>query len=333
MSIVQSNIQVAPFACRDVIGVKGICDTVYPYNLDTLGISLNKASALADSSKVTGKMLVDESVNFAWQQVFSDLKIDGFKVAGVTQTYSQVFSETQVDSGAYNITLLRACDIERFFLNNLSIKVIGTLHTLFTIIYNGTTQTLYSGDVTDESLIVNIDNEIVTDKIVINLVTTGTGKLVTVIDNIPYNNGYFIPISIGASPINYSGYLECSEKLFFCKYWNYLVTAVMYKAAAVILNSSLFNDRYNDIIAYKKDDIALRIAQLDSTLNLLNPDRRINTKSIIQQSNTGATTQSAGLYQSEIEKLNLRLKDIAKHQRCTCCFNCDQSIQSHITIM
>ena len=52
----------------------------------------------------------------------------------------------------------------------------------------------------------------------------------------------------------------------------------MYKAAANILNASLFNDRYNDFIIYKKENIALRVAQLDSTLNLLNNENKINKK-------------------------------------------------------
>ena len=41
---IEATILKESFACRDVIGVKGLCDKNYPYNLDSLGISLQKAS-------------------------------------------------------------------------------------------------------------------------------------------------------------------------------------------------------------------------------------------------------------------------------------------------
>ena len=91
----------------------------------------------------------------------------------------------------------------------------------------------------------------------------------------------------------------------------------MYKASANILNSSLFSDRYNDFIVYKKDEIAIRIAQLDNSLNLLATTDRINSK---------------GLYQLEIIKINDKLKEIVKQSYCTCCFKCDNVISSSITI-
>ena len=70
MANVDSNITVASNACRDVIGVKGVCNKTYPYYLDSLGISLSKAAKLADSSMVTARELIDESINDAWGFVF-----------------------------------------------------------------------------------------------------------------------------------------------------------------------------------------------------------------------------------------------------------------------
>ena len=84
---IEATVLKESFACRDVIGVKGLCDKNYPYNLDSLGISLQKASKLADSSSMTGKRLIEESIEFAWQQTMKDLRIDGFMVNGIRKTY------------------------------------------------------------------------------------------------------------------------------------------------------------------------------------------------------------------------------------------------------
>ena len=91
----------------------------------------------------------------------------------------------------------------------------------------------------------------------------------------------------------------------------------MYKATAVILNANLFSDRYNDIVIYQKDNIAIRIAQLDSSYNLLNGENKLASKS---------------LYQQEIENINLKLKEVVKRSKCTCCFECDQIISSKISL-
>ena len=87
------------------------------------------------------------------------------------------------------------------------------------------------------------------------------------------------------------------QKNILLQILSYLVNAVMYKASANILNSSLFSDRYNDLIVYKKRRDCIRIAQLDSSLNGLPTDFRIRNK---------------GFYQLEIIKINDKLKEIVK---------------------
>ena len=52
MATINLNTNLSTSKCRDVIGVRGMCATEYPYNLDTLGISFNKASII-----VTGKQI------------------------------------------------------------------------------------------------------------------------------------------------------------------------------------------------------------------------------------------------------------------------------------
>ena len=55
---IEATVLKESFACRDVIGVKGLCDKNYPYNLDSLGISLQKASKLADIFTTSDRHLV-----------------------------------------------------------------------------------------------------------------------------------------------------------------------------------------------------------------------------------------------------------------------------------
>lgn len=298
---VESNINRESFICRDVIGVKGLCAKTYPYNLDTLGISLNKASKLADSSMITGRELINEAIEFGWEQTMKDLRIDGFMVNGVRRTFQSKFNTEEIGEGVYNATFERQCDIEKFFFDYVSFKVIGDLNVVFTVIKDGVSEEIFNDDVSDETVKISIDNSIFADELIFKIVAIGSGTLQKT-DN---------------SVFQYLGNLSCSEQLFYCKYWEYLVQAVMYKSSAFILNSSIFSDRYNDLIIYKKNEIALRTAQLDSSYNLLNGENKLQEKA---------------LYQAEIENINLKLKDVVKKSRCTCCFECDTIIQSKISI-
>jgi len=299
---VNSNIIKEKFACRDVIGVKGLCDVEYPYNLDSLGISLNKASKLADSSTLTGKNLITESIEFAWQQTMSDIRVDGFMVNGLQTNYANEFTATSLNEGLYTKTFTRNCDIESFFFNWIKFIVNGTLDIKFSIFKDGIEQILFEDSVTDETIKINIDNHIYCDELEFKLIAIGSGTLTQTNDS---------------NALNYLGHKSCSEQLFYCKYWEYLVQAVMYKATAVILNSVLFNDRYNDLVIYKTGEMAHRIAQLDSSYNLLNNENRLASKS---------------LYQLELEKINLKLKTIVQKSKCTCCFDCDNYITSKISL-
>lgn len=294
--------EIVPNACRDSIGIKGVCSDTYAYYLDSLGISLKKASGLADSATQTGKNLVEESVDAAWGMVFGDLKIKGFSVQGLTRKLNNTLGTDLVTSGSYSVELSRGCEFEQIWINKIKLKVSGFLHLSATITHDGQTLSLINDDAEDETVTITIDRAFNADSITITLTATGAGLL----------------YSSGGSPIEYDGYIECSERLFYCRYHNYLVQAVMYKAAALILNNSIFSDRYNDIIAYSKSEIAVRISQLDSSLNLLNSENRIN---------------KSGLYQQEIIKINEKLKAIIDSGcHCGCCFECSETIQSHIAI-
>ena len=302
MAEVTAQLVIPTNKCRDVIGVRGLCATTYPYYLDTLGISLSKTAKLADSSAVTARQLVDDAVEFAWGEVFSDLRVDGFRVGGIRETINPTFTDQTLGAGTYTFTVERNCDIEQIFIGVLKIKAIGDVDITLTSQYNGSTSAVYGDTLSDETLIVTIDNHYPYDSITFTAVVSGSGVVQMTSDG-------------GIMEIN--AHTECSEKLFYCKYWMHLVKAVMYKSAAFILNASLFSDRYNDLVVYKSNEIALRISQLDSSLNLLGKDGRINEK---------------GKYQLEIENINNKLKEIVKQSYCTCCFECDNVISSRITI-
>ena len=302
MAEVTADVSITPNMCRDVIGVRGLCATTYPYYLDTLGISLSKTAKLADSSMVTARQLIDESVEFAWGEVFSDLRVDGFRVAGIRDSVNPIFTDQTLGEGTYTFTVERNCDIEQIFIGVLKIKAIGDVNISLTSQYNGSTSAVFGDSLSDETLIVTIDNHYPYNSISFTAVVSGTGEVQMTSDG-------------GIMAVN--AHTECSERLFYCKYWMHLVKAVMYKAAAFILNASLFSDRYDDLVIYKSNEIALRISQLDSSLNLLRNDGRINEK---------------GKYQLEIENINNKLKEIVKQSYCTCCFECDNLISSRITI-
>ncbi len=302
MAEVTAQLVIPTNKCRDVIGVRGLCATTYPYYLDTLGISLSKTAKLADSSAVTARQLVDDAVEFAWGEVFSDLRVDGFRVGGIRETINPTFTDQTLGPGTYTFKIERNCDIEQIFVGVLKIKAIGDVNISLTSQYNGSTASVYGDTLSDETLIVTIDNHYPYDSITFTSVVSGSGVVQMTSDG-------------GIMAIN--AHTECSEKLFYCKYWMHLVKAVMYKSAAFILNASLFSDRYNDLVVYKSNEIALRISQLDSSLNLLGKDGRINEK---------------GKYQLEIENINNKLKEIVKQSYCTCCFECDNVISSRITI-
>jgi hypothetical protein len=300
MATVSYNIEKPSLMCKDVIGVKGICDTTYPYYLDTFGISLNKAAKLSDSATLTARGLISDAINLGREDVLSDLRVDGFKINGVQSTSKDQFITDTQTAGTYLKTISINCDIENIYISTIQVKANGNGNVRLSIIADGIETLVYDNNLDNETLVATIETEFNTDEVTI--------KIISDISLYGSTGG-------GVSALDY--YTKCDEKLFLCKYWAYLVKAVMYKATAHILNSSLFSDRYNDLVVYKKDEIALRVAQLDSSFNLLSRENRINTK---------------GLYQTEIEKINDKLKEIVKQSYCTCCFTCDTVISSQISI-
>lgn len=273
------------------IGVEGLCSD-YEHNLNAYGISLNKASKIADSAFVTGKNLVETMIDKAWNDVFSDISIDGFKLKGITKSINSFFLQSTTTQNSFSYTF-DVCNYESIKLKKLSIKVIGTLDVNLSINNYNTV-----GTYTDETI--DISNVLLFDEsVIITLITNGTGSLLF------SDLGYPFEISLEKF---------CNEKRFFCQYSDWLVEAVKIKASALILNNAIFSDRYNDFILYNSENISLRVGQLDSSLVVLE-------------------NQKKGLYQLEIQKINKKLDDIIKYNKCKdCCFECANYYETKITM-
>lgn len=260
---------------------------------------MSKTAKLADSSKITGKELIDSSVKMGWKCVLTDLSINGFKFKGVTKLLKSHYDGDNATN--FTLKINRNCDFESLNLKVVNLFARSISDVTFTI--HGDGVLLYTSTLTAQLGAFSFDF----GKQAINahetiLTVTSTGDLANT------TNG---------SPFLLNAYLICDERILFCQYSDILEEAVKIKASAIILNSSIFSDRYNDLIVYKSTEIALRISQLDSSLNLLNGENKINKK---------------GLYQLEIEKLSIKLKEILVQYKCGCCFECQSAYNTLISI-
>lgn len=284
--------------CYSSIGVRGLCESYTSY-LDDYGISLNKASKIADSSKITGKQLIDDSVKMAWKAVLSDIAIAGFKFKGITEVINSKYNNGIANVFSFSIN--RNCQFEAIVLQKVKINALEVSDINFQIKGDGdviytNSQTAVNGQITFDFEKQALDYDVV------DLTITSTGDLESTNNNTPFL---------------LNAYLICDERILFCNYLDILEDAVKIKASAIILNNTIFNDRYNDLILYKSGEVAIRVSQLDSSLNLLNGENKINKK---------------GLYQLEIEKLSIKLKGILDNYKCSCCFECQSNYKTIITL-
>jgi len=284
--------------CDSSIGVRGLCESYTSY-LDDYGISLSKTAKLADSSKITGKELIDSSVKMAWKSVLTDLSINGFKFKGVT-----TFIKSHYDGDTatnFSLKINRNCDFES--LNLKVVKLFARSLSDVTFNIHGDGVLLYTSTLASQIGSFSFDfgkQAINASEVILTIASTGD-----------------LANTTNESPFALNAYLMCDERILFCQYSDLLEEAVRIKASALILNSSIFSDRYNDLIVYKSNEIALRISQLDSDLNLLNGENKINKK---------------GLYQIELEKISLKLKEILVQYKCGCCFECQSAYKTLISL-
>ena len=297
-------------SCIDSVGMKGVCgDATHPYYIDSIGVSLQKTAKLADSAFITGKELFEESKKLAYEAIKSDISIDGMKMTA-GGNYSNKLTET-IDistTQTYSKTIERNCELEAICVDDIVVKIIGSANVVVSIVSHDT-YIFYNSNVSNKEIKVVIDSCFDSDSI----------DIIVSISPIFVDGSTSITIGYGDS-IGFAYYarVQCSMDILICKMWNIWAMALMYKTAALILNNVIFNDRYNNIIAYQKEDIKARIAQLDSSMNLL-------PKEIMP-------SRDGGLYQQEIKKINDALVKIAKDSNCQCCYTCAGTPQVQIAI-
>jgi len=297
-------------SCIDSVGMKGVCgDAAHPYYIDSIGISLQKTAKLADSAFITGKELFEESKKLAYEAIKSDISIDGMKMAAVDSYNNKLtetidISETQI----YSKTIERNCQLEAICVHDIILKIIGNAKVVVSIVSHDT-YIYYNENVSNKEIKVVIDSCFDSDSI----------NIIVDISPLLGDGDTHITIGYGNSiGFGYNARVQCSMDILICKMWSIWAMALMYKTAALILNNVIFNDRYNNIIAYQKEDIKARIAQLDSSMNLL-------PKEIMP-------SRDGGLYQQEIKKINDALVKIAKDSNCQCCYTCAGMPQAQIAI-
>lgn len=290
-----------------LVGLRGVCDSPHPYYLDTIGISLNKAAKIADSSSITGKQLFNDAIAMAWEVLKGDININGFGVKGVIETYSNkttTYKEYN-NTVTYTKEIQRECELEAICVENIQVKIINNAKITLTIdgiVYYNSTH----------------NNEVVTipigkcyDSDILNIVV----EIAPVLGD--GNDSMEVEEDEEGIGFSYIATRKCSEDILYCKYASWLVMALMYKTGSILLSNILFSDRYNDMIAYGKVEAQQKIAMLDS-------DNSILPKEL--------STGNKGLYQKEIIKINEKLAEIAKESKCKCCFVCKESITAKIAI-
>lgn len=289
-------------SCIDSVGMKGVCgETTYPFYIDSIGISLNKAAKLADSAFITGKELFEESKALAFLALKSDISIDGMKMAAAERFSTSYERDINISTPhTYTVTKNRDCHLQAICIENIGVRIKGKANVKISIVSHDT-YIIYYALVEDKAISAAVNKCFNSDSLDI------------VVEVTPIVDGLKTTATIGigddAAGFIYSGKIECSFDLLICSLPSLWAMALMYKTAALMLNNILFNDRYNDVIAYQKDGIKARIGQLDSSMNILPKE--------VTPFNEG------GLYQKEVEKINKQLVKVAKDSKCTCCFECD----------
>ena len=303
----QYNYNMLIKSCIDNLGLKGVCDTTRPYLLDTIGISLKKAALLADSSSITGKELFENSKKLAYDILKNDISFDGFKMIGIVASLNNTINRTSLINSytIYEKEIKRECDLQSIYVQDVCIGIIGKADVVVKIISDDI-YTYYNSTIEDEKATIFIDSSFDSESLTIRVEVT------------PITPSISISTDNDDLGFRYMANIQCSEDILLSKYCGYWMMALMYKTAAIILNNIHGNDRYNDMIAYGASDIKMRIAQLDSSLNVMPKEL--------------TPINGGGLYQQELSKIDRKMKAIIKESRCSCCFECSGVASEHIHI-
>lgn len=300
-----------------LISIRGLCaQDSAKYYLDDIGISLLTAAHTADEKYGTGKKLIETKIKQAWEDAFNDIQFKGLQA---NKTLNDLEIGTLTDNGlptfsgfrGLKFKLDKSCKLSRFYLYKvtMAVKVGGVTSVI--IRQNGTDKELYSGTLGNDEQVDIVVNQYVEDSFQIlanneNVqVYSGTAttqcscndhKYFTVTGSDDTTEAYGITCEIQ---------VRCDKTKYLCKYADKIASAVRYKAAALIWQEIDESNRFNDLLTIKQEDATTKMAWLDSTYNLLKYDPNVES-----------TYTPKGMYQKELEKLNIPIP------KCPCCLEC-----------
>jgi hypothetical protein len=286
--------------CFDgLIGIKGLCNKTYRYNLDDLGISLHTASKLSDEKfNYSGQKLIESKINEAINITISDLAF-GSKIT------RPIIDDISIDnffnpvSYTYNGTITHSfksknCKYSKFYIGLVKFQVAQTGSLTINLKENNTTTTIYTGTPTEDvELYLNKEYGDFAIEII------GGGGLKTYTSGLP-NMGYVTASQGQTYGLNIDFQLRCSIEKHVCKFADLIANVARYKAAAMLLNEINLTNNLNEFIICKdKADLFIQMAMLDSTYNLRQYEAEFNPEN--------------GMYQTELNKLKLPPLE------CSCC--------------
>lgn len=295
---------------EDLVSINGLCASgTDALLLDDIGISLRGASKIADGKFLNGAELVRRKINQAWKEAFKDLSIDGFnfkKIAcekrfvgdGKLMEVSAGSGQIVINKHKRRLTSIRLMDV----------SFSGSGEYTITITDEQTTFNLTSDD-----SVIDVDSSFYGDKITVNFSYTSAN--IRAVNGGCCGCGERCNFSIkGNSDLGLSFVVQemCDAEAYFCAYSDMIAEAVLYKAGALILTELMNTDRINDFNIVNEKDLWVRIAYLDSSLNLFQYEDKTAS-----QSGSKIIVQD-GKYQLEINRLK-KLLPIPKDRYCISC--------------
>lgn len=309
-------------ACTDnIVSIRGLCDdTPALYYLDDIGIGLTTVAKSTDEKYANGKQLVRRMIELAWDDVYQDILIDGFQANKVlnADTVGVYTTDTEAGTGYKGLTFTlqnNDCQLLRFYLASVTLKVATGGHTIIQVISDGVTTQLYNGTPGNDVIITKYFNDWVADgfqvQVLMDNITVYTSTATTT--DCDCESSYY-SYTGDTSGLQIAMQVRCDKEEYLCQFVRQIGKAVLYKAGARIWKEIKDSNRFNDLVNVKKEDAVVQMCWLDSTYNLLKYDPNFEAKHYAK-----------GMYQLELEKIKIPVPD------CLCCLECEENNQ-YVTV-
>ena len=295
-----------------IIGINGLCENkTYKVVLDSLGISLFKASKIADERYITGKRLIEEKINEAWKDTFKDITFNGFeanKILSVVEVGEAKENILPPNAGYFGLKLsqFQGCSkLSRIYISNIYIHTKVGGETSIILKRNG--QELFRQDFTaqDETIAEIAFNDYVDDITEILIDRTNISVYDTTISTSCDCQSHLLKVDGDGNGLTLDVQIRCDKTAYLCQFVDKIADAVKYKATAMILHEVYSSTRFNDVINIERENAIEKMAWLDSTYNLLKYDP-----------GTDSSYRPQGMYQKELKKINIPTP------KCKCCMYC-----------